>query len=43
LTFISKLATLLATQQLGPKFNVIPFMTALDPEQEVLNVVSWSA
>lgn len=38
--FLSKLLTLLQPRKLPPYFNVIPFLTVIDPESEIKNMVS---
>ena len=40
MTFLTKLIALLTPRKLAPRFNVIPFLTVLDPEPEVKNAVS---
>jgi sister chromatid cohesion protein PDS5 len=40
MAFLTKLIALLTPRKLAPRFNVIPFLTVLDPEPEVKNAVS---
>jgi len=40
--FLTKLIALLTPRKLAARFNVIPFLTVLDPEPEVKNAVSPS-
>jgi sister-chromatid-cohesion protein PDS5 len=40
MAFLTKLIALLTPRKLAPHFNVIPFLTVLDPEPEVKNTVS---
>jgi sister chromatid cohesion PDS5-like protein len=38
--FLTKLLTLLQPRKLPPYFNVIPFLTVIDPEADIKNMVS---
>lgn len=40
MAFLTKLIALLTPRKLTPRFNVIPFLTVLDPEPEVKIAVS---
>ena len=42
MAFLTKLIALLTPRKLAARFNVIPFLTVLDPEPEVKNAVSPS-
>lgn len=41
-SFLTKLLTLLQPRKLPSYFNVIPFLTVIDPETEIKNMVSDS-
>jgi len=40
LAFLTKVIALLQPRKLPPRFNVIPFLTVLDPEAETKTMVS---